>query len=597
MNGILSVIFFEKLLLPIFRVFEKFCLSNSQNIVHYPGGNPIHVLFFYAKKYKKACLFAFVLAIAYELIEFGKFYLIQLIIDGIDKDNSSVSTNFSCISFLFICIFGVVSPIIWTLHSLIVEQSISSNIRCEVQKSLHKNLITKELSFFRECLSGHIAMRLHQVANSVRTGVTLLINQIPSGIVQFVGTAVMVGTINPLLTIPVVFWLVANIALVLWLIPRYAKSVQGIVSTTSCVSGQLSDIYNNILTVKMYGKEVEKDPVIINSFNAQAIEQGKLCRYNTAMSITIQMLNTWLLVIIVLIGLKYMSIGEISTGEFAAAIALVFRLASNVDWFTGVGQSVIEVYETLRDTKSLFSAPLGNIKNKRKIKSGDIRFNDVSFCYQKEELILNQINLTIHSGEKIGIIGKSGCGKSTLVNLITGLYRATNGTIFIDGKDIKTIDNDSLRTQIAVVTQDISLLNRSVKDNILYGTDVNQNISINCVLKQSCANDFICRLQDERGRKGLMSFVGEKGANLSGGQKQRIIIARALLKKTKIIILDEATSAVDVELEEKILKNILEVNCDSTIISITHDISTLKGFDRVFRLIDGRLELYSMKLD
>lgn len=588
---------YKRLVLLILVWFERCCLLKTEYVDNYPSGNPFKVIFIYIKRYRIACLIAFNLAICFELIEFSKFYLIELIIDEFSNKTIDEVKDYFSFSILFITVFGVVSPIIWALHSLIVEQSLSSSITFMVQRSLHRNLVMQHLAFFKNRSSGQLAMRVHQVASAVRTGIALTINQIPSGFVQFVGTAIMVATIHPLLAVPVIFWLAANIILVSWLIPRYAHSVEGIVAAVSSVSGQLCDIYNNILTVKIYGREVEKDPVVSSAFSELKNEHNNLCRYNTAMNIAIQMVNVWLLVLIVVIGLYSLSLDKISIGEFAAAIALAFRLASSVDWFIGVGQSITEVYGTLKKSQSLFLTPLTSIKSKPLIKIADLTFKDVCFYYQKEHPILEKINLTIYAGERVAIIGESGSGKSTLVNLIAGLNQTTNGTIYIDNKDISTIDGDSIRENIAVVSQDISLLNRSVKDNILYGIVNYQDFELNDILEQTCSSDFISKLQDDHGRKALMSFVGEKGANLSGGQKQRIVIARALLKKAKIIILDEATSALDQNLEKQILKNIMNTYRDATIISITHRISTLSDFERLFKLRNGRLEPYSIKLN
>lgn len=590
--------FFKKIAGPLVNFFEELEGLKLNNNLNYPSGNPSQVIFFYLKEFKKSCAVAFLMAVTYALIDFGKFYFIELIVNFASSDLGKEQLNIPLLIISFVVIFGLISPFVWVVHSLIIEQALSATIRHKVQKSLHGNIVQQDLKNFKDRLSGQTTMRLHQTANAIRTGITLIIDQIPSGLIQFIGTAIMVGTITPSMIGPVVFWIIANVVLVAWLIPRYSQAVQHIVSTASTTSGHLSDVYNNIITVKMYDQRAKDDPVIATAFDNQATAQRILCRYNTTLSCAIHFLNAWLLIFIITIGIWAINKGAITTGELAAAIALVFRLTTSVDWFTGVGQGVIEVYGALRDAQSVFA--LGqSVKNNKplNIVKPNIILDNVTFGYGDGTVFLKDINLTISPGEKIGIIGESGSGKSTIVNLLSGLFQPTTGRILIDGVDLAEVDGDALREQLAIVTQDTSLLNRSIKDNILYGMPNRGCDDIYRVLTQAGAEKFVLKLKDSEGRKGLMSFAGEKGMTLSGGERQRIIIARALLKNAKILILDEATSALDVEMEGVVMKYFIENYRDLVIISITHRISTLKNFDRILKLKDGRLEPYVEAID
>ncbi len=390
-----------------------------------------------------------------------------------------------------------------------------------------------------------------------------------------------------------IIWLGAYVGLLVYFVPRARKRSEANSLGRSSTTGRIVDAYTNILTVKLFARaDAERSAVrdSLSRWNASFLDLSRLI---TGVSVILQTMNSLLVVVTAWLCLQLWSQGEMTPGAVAAAIGLVLRLVQMSSWLIHLVRGVFENLGSVQESMETIARP-HDLTDRRDAKPllverGAIRFEQVSFNYGRKGGLFEGLDLEIKPGEKIGLVGPSGAGKSTLVNLLLRLYPLESGRILIDGQDIAEVTQDSLRAQIGMVTQDNSLLHRSIGDNIAYGRIGATAEQIAQAAERASAHEFVHGLSDQDGRKGFDSRVGERGVKLSGGQRQRIAIARVLLKDAPILILDEATSALDSEVEATIQDQLTTLMEGKTVIAIAHRLSTIAALDRLIVLDQGRI--------
>ncbi|MBH0012771.1 ABC transporter ATP-binding protein [Pseudoalteromonas sp. NZS100_1] len=491
----------------------------------------------------------------------------------------------------------LVLPVVVFFHSAILHQALLGNYPMSIRWLAHRYLLRQSVSFYQNEFAGRIATKVLQTSLAVRETVTKLLDVLMYIVVYFGSMVFLVAEADWRLMIPLLVWLVLYICVQLYFVPRLKKIASSQADARSEMTGRIVDSYTNISTIKLFSYTQREEQYAKQSMDVFLQPVYKQMRLVTSLNFVIQSLNYLLVFSVTAVSLYLWSLSAISAGAIAVAVSLALRLNGMAQWIMWEISSLFENIGTVADGMKTLSNPI-EVADKPNadtlnVSQGAIEFNNVHFNYGKaanetnRSPVMNGLNLNIKPGEKIGLVGRSGAGKSTLVNLLLRFYDTDSGTIKIDGQNITDVSQESLRRYIAMVTQDTSLLHRSVKDNILYGRpDATQDEMINAT-KQAKALEFINDLVDSKGNKGFDAQVGERGVTLSGGQRQRIAIARVLLKNAPILILDEATSALDSEVEAAIQASLDDLMTGKTVIAIAHRLSTIAQMDRLIVLDDG----------
>ena len=491
----------------------------------------------------------------------------------------------------------LVLPVVVFFHSAILHQALLGNYPMSIRWLAHRYLLRQSVSFYQNEFAGRIATKVLQTSLAVRETVTKLLDVLMYIVVYFGSMVFLVAEADWRLMIPLLVWLVLYICVQLYFVPRLKKIASSQADARSEMTGRIVDSYTNISTIKLFSYTQREEQYAKQSMDVFLQPVYKQMRLVTSLNFVIQSLNYLLVFSVAAVSLYLWSLSAISAGAIAVAVSLALRLNGMAQWIMWEISSLFENIGTVADGMKTLSNPI-EVADKPNadtlnVSQGAIEFNNVHFNYGKaanetnRSPVMDGLNLNIKPGEKIGLVGRSGAGKSTLVNLLLRFYDTDSGTIKIDGQNITDVSQESLRRYIAMVTQDTSLLHRSVKDNILYGRpDATHNEMINAT-KQAKALEFINDLVDSKGNKGFDAQVGERGVTLSGGQRQRIAIARVLLKNAPILILDEATSALDSEVEAAIQASLDDLMTGKTVIAIAHRLSTIAQMDRLIVLDDG----------
>ncbi|HSC66692.1 MAG TPA: ABC transporter ATP-binding protein [Cellvibrio sp.] len=491
----------------------------------------------------------------------------------------------------FILLVALPSSVL--LHSLLMHQTLLGNFPMRIRWQAHRYLLGQSYQFYQNEFAGRIATKVMQTALAVRETIMKLLDVMLYVIVYFTSILVLAASLDWRLAIPLLAWFLAYSGLLYYFLPRLAKISTAQANARSDMTGRLVDTYTNISTVKLFShsnREADYAKKGMEYFLSTVHPQMRLA---TLLGSGVWAINALLIFAIAAVSLWLWSSAAITTGAIAAAIGLVLRLNGMAQWIMWEVSALFENMGTARDGLNTLTIPR-EVQDKTDaqpliIKHSTIDFNSVRFNYGKDEGLLQNFDLHIVAGEKIGLVGRSGAGKSTLVNLLLRFYDVDAGTILIDGQNIADIKQESLRAQIGMVTQDTSLLHRSIRDNLLYGKpDATEDEMIRAA-QQAEAHEFIMNLSDNEGRRGYDAHVGERGVKLSGGQRQRIAIARVLIKNAPILIMDEATSALDSEVEAAIQANLNMLMEGKTVIAIAHRLSTIAALDRLIVLDKGEI--------
>jgi ATP-binding cassette subfamily B multidrug efflux pump len=487
----------------------------------------------------------------------------------------------------------ILMPVVALLQSLFIHQSLLGNYPMRIRWQVHRYLLKQSMAFYQDEFAGRIATKLMQTALAVRETVLKVLDVLNYVIVYFIGVLVLMSALSWKLTVPMLVWLAVYISMLRYFIPRLKVISQLQADARSMMTGRIVDSYTNIATVKLFShakREVSYAREGMEDFLQSAYGQMRLV---TMFHFLLYSINAILLITVAWIGMSLWVAGAVTVGAVAVPISLVLRMHGMSQWIMWEVSALFENIGTVEDGIRSISLPrlVSDIEGAKPIivSKGDIRFEDVDFHYGKLKGVIEGLTLRIKPGEKVGLVGRSGAGKSTLVNLLLRFYDLESGRILIDGQDIALVQQDSLRANIGMVTQDTSLLHRSVRDNILYGRpDASEAMMLEAA-RRAEAHGFIPALADAKERRGYDAHVGERGVKLSGGQRQRIAIARVMLKDAPILIMDEATSALDSEVEQAIQENLYRLMENKTVIAIAHRLSTIAALDRLIVMDKGRI--------
>lgn len=487
----------------------------------------------------------------------------------------------------------VLRPLVITLNHLFLEQTIASNMQEQARWRAHKHLLGQSVSFFQNDFAGRLSNRVMQIGPAIEDSVYMTFEGLWYAGTYVIGAILILSQIDLRLGVPLALWLIIYIIYVYRIAIRVASASEKWSDARSMVTGRVVDAYTNIETVKLFAHEDSEERYALSAMRRLRLRFQRFLRLMTELSFGLNLINGILIIGVVGPAIWLWTAGLVSIGEVAAASALTLRLNGMSGWIMWVTVRLFEHAGVIREglqsiskQQEVVDAPTAK---PLVLRDASITFENVSHHYGKERGGLDNINLTIPSGQKVGLIGRSGAGKSTIVNLLLRFRDVEEGRILIDGQSVADMTQDSLRRHIGMVTQDSSLLHRSVRANILYGNLSASEAEMIAAAKRAEAHDFILDLQDPQGRQGYAAQVGERGVKLSGGQRQRISIARVILKGAPILILDEATSALDSEVEASIQKTLYGLMEGKTVIAIAHRLSTIAQMDRIIVLDAGRV--------
>ena len=479
---------------------------------------------------------------------------------------------------------------------------IASNVRLQTLQGVfpmrlrwnfHRLMLDQSLGFYQDEFAGRVSAKVMQTALALRDVVMTVADMVVYVLVYFITSGVILVALDGWLLLPFIGW-IAGFALVMrLLIPKLGRTAAAQADARSLMTGRITDAYSNITTVKLFSHGAREAAYAKQSMEEFMVTVHAQMRLATLLHTCSFIVNTSLTLSTAALGIWLWHQGQVGVGAVATATAMALRVNGLSQYIMWESARLFENIGTVSDGMGTLSKPHTILDKPQalplKVVQGEIKFEHVDFSYEAGKPLLNGFNLTIRPGEKVGLIGRSGAGKSTIVNLLLRFYEPQSGTISIDGQNVDSVTQESLRAQIGLVTQDTSLLHRSVRDNIVYGRPDATDAEMISAAERAEAADFIPNLSDAKGRRGYDAHVGERGVKLSGGQRQRIAIARVMLKDAPILLLDEATSALDSEVEAAIQESLDKMMDGKTVIAIAHRLSTIAAMDRLIVLDKGRI--------
>ena len=485
------------------------------------------------------------------------------------------------------------STLMVALQSLLKQQALAGNFPMLLRWNFHRLMLGQSLAFYQDEFAGRVSAKVMQTALAVRDTWMVLAELLVFVVIYFVTLLLVLGGFAAWLLLPFLAWVALYIGALCYFVPRLARVAKAQADARSLMTGRITDAYTNIATVKLFShanREAHFARSAMQEFMTTAYGQMRLV---TAFETVNQMLSVALIASITVTSLLLWADAAVGVGAVAAATAMAFRLNGISHWVMWEMATLFEHIGTVQDGMATLSRARTVLDRPGaqplQVPRGEVRFENVTFAYGGARKVVDGLDLHIRPGEKIGLVGRSGAGKSTVVNLLLRFYDLQHGRILVDGQDIAGVTQDSLRAQIGMVTQDTSLLHRSVRDNILYGRPDATDAQMVAAATRAEAQEFIQGLADPKGRTGYDAHVGERGVKLSGGQRQRIAIARVMLKNAPILLLDEATSALDSEVEAAIQASLYRLMEGKTVVAIAHRLSTIAAMDRLVVLDRGRI--------
>jgi len=487
----------------------------------------------------------------------------------------------------------VLRPLVYGTQQLLMNQAIAANVSNRVRWQNHWHVVRQSWAFFQNDFAGRIANRVMQTGPSIRESLVQLLTAVWFIVIYGTSALILLAHADPWLALPVVCWFAGYTVMLRYFVPRMRDRSKATSEARSMLTGRIVDSYTNIVTVKLFARARDEDAYVREAVDFHSDRFHEALRLNTLFALTLNVLNALLITGTGAFAIGLWIHGDVTVGTVAMALPMTTQIVSASGWVawqvTGIFENIGVVQEgmmTIARPHTLVDKPGAEPLS---ITRGEVVFDAVRFGYGREAGVIEDLSLTVKPGEKIGLVGRSGAGKSTLVNLLLRFFDREGGHILIDGRDIADVTQESLRAQISLVTQDTSLLHRSIRDNIRYGKPEASDAEILAAARLAHAHEFILDLEDQNGRRGYDAHVGERGVKLSGGQRQRIAIARVILKDAPILVLDEATSALDSEVEAAIQQSLGTLMRGKTVIAIAHRLSTIAQMDRLVVLDRGRI--------
>ena len=484
-------------------------------------------------------------------------------------------------------------PIAIALNHLLLEQTLAGNMQEQVRWRSHKHLLGQSSGFFQNDFAGRLSNRVMQMGPAVEDATYMAFEGIWYSVTYVIGALLILSQLDIRIAIPLAIWLVLYVGYTKSVAVRVSKASEKWSGARSLVTGRVVDAYANIESVKLFASGEREEAYVLSAMRRLRLRFQRFLRLMTELSLVLNAINGVLIVGVVGTAVYLWALGQVSVGQVAAASALTIRLNGMSGWIMWVTIRLFEHAGVIREGLQSIAVPhsVVDAADAKPLEVGEasIEFRDVVHHYGRGYGGLDGISLTVPAGQKVGLVGRSGAGKSSLVNLLLRFRDAEQGDILIDGQSVRAVTQDSLRHAIGMVSQDSSLLHRSVRANILYGRPDATDAMMVEAAKRAEAHDFIGELEDPQGRTGYNAQVGERGVKLSGGQRQRVGIARVILKDAPILVLDEATSALDSEVEAAIQDTLYGVMEGKTVIAIAHRLSTIARMDRIVVLDEGRV--------
>ncbi len=576
----------------VWRFFEHLIHPFPDAIKGEPPKGLVRFILFYTKGLWP---FLFTIALLTSLMAAGEalfFICLGLLVDWTQDATPAVFIELHGANLLLmILVAGFILPVATVLHSLLLHQTVSSNYPMQIRWQVHRYLLEQSLSFFTEEFAGRIANKVMQTAMAVRTSVLKLMDVLVHLIVYFATMAWMLADADIYLAIPLMVWLCMYLTAVFIFIPRLRRMAQKQADTRSDMVGRIVDSYVNISTVKLFGGRGRERKYAQDAMSDFIKSEYQALRVLTLFDVSVQLMNYAMLIATAALALFLWANYLITPGAIAISVAVSIRVINMSRWMMWEIGAIFENIGTVYDGITTIAKPKSIMDPQRPHEllnvKGEIEFKDVCFRYRDDKTIINNINLHIRPGEKIGVVGPSGAGKSTLISLLLRFYDIKSGSITLDGIDIKDLRQEDLHDSFAMVAQDPALLHRTVGENIAYGCSdfCEEDLERAAILTDSL--DFIQNLSDLKGAQGFNAMVGDRGVKLSGGQRQRIALARVVMKGAPVLILDEATSALDSDSEHVIQENLETIMEGRTVIAIAHRLSTLVMMDRIVVMKNG----------
>lgn len=578
----------------IYKLFERITLAFPPSEPEQPPNSLLAFCRHYTKGFERPLLAMSLLTALIAIAEVSLFGFMGQLVDWLanqDRTTFLADEGNTLLGMGLLILIGM--PLLVSLHSLVIHQTLLGNYPMSIRWMAHCYLLRQSIGFYQNDFAGRIATKVMQTALSIRETVMKLLDVAVYISVYFAMMLFMVGQADIRLMIPLILWLVAYIGIQIYFVPKLKAVSTEQADARSLMTGRIVDSYTNIATVKLFShtdRETEYAEEGMGVFMDTVYRQMRLA---TGFNIAVEIANYALVFAIGTISIWLWLDSAITIGAIAIAVSLALRINGMSKWIMWEIGSLFENIGTVVDGMSTLSKPVEVMDKPNApaldVPQGAISFTDVCFHYGEGKGVIEKLNLNIKPGEKVGLVGRSGAGKSTLVNLLMRFHDVEGGEIRIDGQNIAEVTQDSLRANIGMVTQDTSLLHRSIRENILYGNPSASEEAMLEAAKKAQAHEFIETLSDPHGNRGYDSQVGERGVKLSGGQRQRVAISRVLLKDAPILILDEATSALDSEVEAAIQESLYQLMEGKTVIAIAHRLSTIAAMDRLVVLDQGQI--------
>lgn len=580
------------------RTFESWIDPFQPKASYQPPTGVAAFIWHYVSQARGAFLAMLVLGGIVAVMEAGLFWFVGRLVDILDSVKpgagwsglmSEHGTDIALIAFVVLIVrFCAVA-----LSALVEEQAIVPGFFNMVRWQAHAQISRQSLTFFHSDFSGRIVTKVWAAGQATGDLMVSLLQVAWFMVIYSLTTLSLVSGLDWRLGAIVLLWIVLFGGLARYYVPKIRKYARETAEVSSMLTGRLNDSYSNIQTLKLFGREEDNDRYIRDGFERFTQAILPFTRYLTSVRAALAFLSGLMITGIGALTIQLWLEGEISTGAVAFTLGLVLRMNMLLGRMMTQFNAIMRNIGTIQNSAEMLSAPIGLVDRKDApeldVAEPSIVFDNISFHYGKGSGVIDNLNLSIAAGERVGIVGRSGAGKSTLVNLVLRFYDLEQGRILISGQDIASVRQESLRRQIGMVTQDTALLHRSIRDNIMFGRPDATEVAMMEAAREAEADGFIAQLEDFRGRKGYDAHVGERGVKLSGGQRQRIAIARMLLKNAPILVLDEATSALDSEVEAAIQQNLEKLMKGKTVIAIAHRLSTIANLDRLVVMDRGRI--------